>query len=389
LLPLPVDPAEATKGRKFVRSRLGVRPEQVLALTVAGAKKMSPVWGEGFDDVLRRALTRTPDLAVALVGVPDQGPWRALKSAFPRRVFPLGMRGDTHDLQTAADLYLDSYPLSGGTALLEAAAAGLPVLSLEPTGEYGYVYQADAPGLDPTGTVFSIEEEFLAAIDQLVADPELRVVRGEEVRGDVLARHAGPGWQDDLENLYRRAGEVPMADLDEYPVPVEALDYAATLVPFVQSQDVTPDPVQLCGPLGDQMDQTMQFDLFVTARRELGVSLSVRVSPGWEANPAWMMRLIALAMEHPRLSASLPFVAGDAGDGSLSLRALEPVLAANGATTADCDNLSLDAHAPVATGARVSDELALHAGSLDLLEALLTSPCWDELPVVHAGVPGA
>jgi hypothetical protein len=92
------------------------------------------------------------------------------------------------------------------------------------------------------------------------------------------------------------------------------------------------------------------------------------------------MRLTALAKQHPMLSVSLPFVPGDDPRGTRSIRVLEPVLAANGNTLADCGDLSLDLRTPKVVGPAVNGELPVDPGALDLLELLLTSPYWDEMP---------
>ncbi|MFW3173011.1 glycosyltransferase family 4 protein [Geodermatophilus sp. CPCC 206100] len=387
LLPLPIDAPTGSSTRKSVRKQLGLRPRQVAALTVATWYKLEPLWGDGFDGLLRRALTDCPDLVVVLVGVSAEGLWSALQAQFPGRVHALGYLADPGALHAGVDVYLNSYPVSSGTSVLEAGAAGLPVLSLHDHEHYGDVYQANSPGLAHTGHGAASVDEYLAALRRLVDDPEHRRERGDAARREVLGTHTGPEWAAALERLYARARAAEVADLDEYAALEPDVDYAASLVPLTMRGKGTPDAVSLCGPLGDRMDQRMQFDLYLATHERRGRRLSVRVSRGWEDSPAWVMRLAELAKRHPQLSVSLPFVAGDDVHGSRSLAALEPVLAANGDTPADCGDLSLDVRAPRPDGPSVTGELALQSDSLDSLELLLTSPCWDGVDVAALAGP--
>jgi hypothetical protein len=377
-----------TAARKTVRRQLGLRPRQVAAVTVAAGYKMGPIWGEGFDVVLGRALTDCPDLVVFLVGVQAEGAWRTLQSGFPGRVHPLGVLPDPESLYPGMDVYLNSFPISSGTSILEAGAAGLPLLSLHSHERYGDVYQAGAPGLERTGHAAADIGAYLDTLRELVVDPAIRRQRGDTARREILDSHAGPAWNEALERVYRQARNAEVADLDHYPQPSTDLDYAAALLPLTQHDDVTPDPLTLSSPLAGQLDARTRFDVLLATHPEPMRRLSVRVSHGWAENPAWTMRLTGLAKRHPLLSVSLPFVAGDDSQGTRSIRALEPVLAANGDSIADCGTLTLDLRAPKVTGPAVTGELALQPAALDLLELILTSPYWDEVPRTEA-VPGA
>lgn len=377
LLPLPIDPSPTASPRKAVRSRLGLRPSQVAAVTVAGEFKMSALWGDGFHDLLRRVLPQVPDLAVVIVGAPAEGVWKQLQADFPQRVFPLGHVEEAAALYPGMDVYLDSYPLSSATSILEASTAGLPPLSLLLNEGYRESFHANSPGLAGTGHAMSTEEEYVATLRALVEDRDFRRERSELARREVTAIHSGASWSADLEELYRRAREVTVVDLDEYPAAVQDLDYTdriAALSPGVHRGD----PVASCWPLAALADDRLRFDVFIATHPQRNASLAVRVSGGWEDHPAWMLRLAGLAQQYPRLSVSLPFVRGDDASGSRTVGVLEPVLAANGTTLDDCGDISLDVRAPQVSGPAVTGELALQSESLDSLEQLLSSPVWDE-----------
>jgi hypothetical protein len=387
-LPLPIDTAAPTTSRKAVRRELGLRPSQVAAVTVAAEYKTRPIWGEGFDAVLGRALTHCPDLVVFLVGVEAEGAWQTLQSTFPGRVRPMGVVPDVGPLYPGMDVYLDSYPISSGTSILEAGATGLPLLGLHSHERYGDVYQSDAPGLERLGHAAADLPAYLDALRELVDDPGIRRERAEATRREITAAHAGATWSEALERVYEQAHRAEQANLDQYPPPPTDLDYAAALLPLTQYRDATPDPLALAWPLGTALDARTRFDVSLATHPERMKRLSVRIAHGWESNPAWTMRLTGLAKQHPLLSVSLPFVPGDDARGTRSIRTLEPVLAANGDTLADCGDLSLDLRAPKVVGPAVDSELPVDPGALELLELMLTTPYWDDVRPRRAPVAG-
>jgi glycosyltransferase involved in cell wall biosynthesis len=380
LLPLPMsdDPVDPAAGPQL-RRKLGLRPEDVVAVAVASEQKMAPVWGKGFDTLVARALSEHPRLKIVLAGPAAEGGWASLAARFRGRLIVAGAVPDPEPFYAAADIYLNPYPVPGGTSVLEAAIAGVPVLSLQDMTErdgHVQVFPADSPGLVDLRHAAATEEDYFSRLRKLVRDPALRTERGAAARAAVLAAHAGPGWTRSLEQLYRQAAEAEIADLSEHPARVEDPHYGAMLLAFVSPGDARFELSSAAAPLGPQLDERLSYDLFAAENHHLGPSLAVRVSRGWENHPAWLMRLLALATRYPRLSVSLPFAAGDDAQGSRSVRELTAVLAVNGDTVTDCGDISLDSVAPASSGPAVTGDLPLTTDALDKLETLLSSPFW-------------
>jgi glycosyltransferase involved in cell wall biosynthesis len=379
LLPLAVDEVVGSVATEQVRAQLGLRPEDVVGLSVASAFKMRPVWGRGFDSLVARALTEFPRLKVVLAGVAAEGPWAELAQRFRGRLLPLGAVPDPAPLYAAADIYLNSYPLPAGTSVLEAAISGLPVLSLlDLAAKDGNatVLQSCAPGLDGVRHAEVTEDDYLRHLRKLVRDDRLRSDRGSAARESVLAAHAGAGWLEQLEALYETARTAGGADLDEYSQPAPRdLDYAAMVLSFAAPLDSTMELLAAAAPLGPQVNG-LAYDLFAVSARDAGRPLTVRISQGWEDHPEWTRRLLALAEAHPWLAVSLPFAAGDDVKGSRSVALLTSLLELNGSTLSDCGDISLDAEAPTAARVPAVGEVALTAGALDMVEEFLASPHW-------------
>jgi glycosyltransferase involved in cell wall biosynthesis len=391
LLPLPLDDAPPSTNRDQVRRSLGLNPTDVVGLSVASPQKMAPVWGRGFDDLLTEVLTAHPRLKVALVGPDCQGVWAGLAARFRGRLLPLGVLGDLDQLYGAADLYLNSYPMPGGTSVLEAALAGMPVVSLRDVDErYGHaaVYQADSPGLAGVGHASTSDHQYVTRLRKLIRDPSLRAREGGLARAAVLAAHTGDGWARSLEALYDQARSVPAADLDEYTQPEPDLGYGGMLISFVSPGTASLEIDAATHVLGEQPDGELLADLFAVANRAEGESLSVRVEAGWEHQPAWTTRLLALARRYPRLAVSLPFIAGD-DTGTAGVAQLSQLLARLGQGLDDCGDIGLDAVAPETSGPSLRGELSHLDEALDRLEALVSSPCWTPLASAADASPPA
>jgi hypothetical protein len=383
-LALPIPDLDLPTSRTQMREALGLT-DQVAALSVGAAYKMSPVWGEGFDEILALALDRFPQLVVYLVGPSEGERWAALDARFPGRVFLLGVIPDPESLFPAMDLYLDSYPLTGGTSLMEAAMAGLPMLSLQREMPYGDVYYADIPGVTGPGYVGRTDEEYLTTLGELVADPEVRRCRGAHAREQVLATNAGPAWDAALESVYERARSVPPVDLAEYPAGIEESSYGASVLALTAGTLPPDEPVtaeMFSGPVARHLDRRMRYDLAVaTAHRP---TLSVRVPAGWETHEAWLARLAEIADRHARLRVSLPPVLADDGTGAASVARLESVLAAVGQDTAGCGDFCLEVEPPAVAGLSIGEELTFTPDALDVVEELLGSALWADAATVSA-----
>lgn len=381
LVPLPIDALPATVPPAELRRGLGLRPDAVVAVTVADEAKMSPLGGRGMDHLLDRALTQCRQLVVLLVGAPPTGVWARLAARYPGRLLPLGSVPDPAPYYAVADIYLDSYPTRAGTSVLEAAVLGVPVLALVdlPADDLLSVYQAGSPGLlgQPSATT---PEQYVRMLRSLVADRDLRARRGAEVQAAVADAHSGPGWTKAMEALYDQARRSSAVDVDELADAVEDPRYGAMLLTFIRSTTESPEPLSALGPLEDLDDAQLRADVFAVSNRDRGPHLTVRIAAGWEEERARTSRLLSLAGAHPRLAVSLPFTASDDVAGSRSSAILVELLADLGQTPEDCGEIRVEAPPARPVIPSVAGELPLTTEALDWLEQLLCSPGWAPPP---------
>ena len=106
---------------------LGLDPDAPVVLTIASPYKLRAVLEPSYGDLAAAVLDAVPGATLLLVG---PGPDDAVALPGDPRVRALGPLPDVAPQLAAADLLLDSWPVTGGTTALDAGAAGLPVLAL-------------------------------------------------------------------------------------------------------------------------------------------------------------------------------------------------------------------------------------------------------------------
>jgi hypothetical protein len=218
ILPLPLAGAVAADAdRGEARARLGIRPGQVVLLTVASAYKFGPVGGAHFLDAVEPVLAAHPEAVLLAVGPPDDGRFAEARLRTGGRVRALGGLPTVDHLYAAADVYLESYPCSSGTAVRESAAYGTPVLTFAPDPVEAEMLGSDVSLAEVWQRAESVEE-YLDLAGELIVDVGARARWGEAARESVAESHDESVWVSMVEDVYRQAaaaGPVDAGELDE------------------------------------------------------------------------------------------------------------------------------------------------------------------------------
>jgi hypothetical protein len=267
------------------------------------------------------------ELTLMLVG-PDESDraFKELATRFRDRVHLLGRVAGASALCPAADLYLDSYPVSGGTSLLEAAAAGLPVLSLQDTEYYSEVWIAQSPGLSSAVHKAASVDGYVLKVKQLARSRSARVAQGASTQESVLASHSGEGWLSSLEALYaqaRSAGLAGSGSLDSLTPPVEDERYHDNLWRFMGGEGQVLSFEDTMRPYVNLADDQLKARLqaaWLFAEASVGGDgaaagghgpvARVRLERGWEADPLLVLRALQMTAADPLLALSLPPITG-------------------------------------------------------------------------------
>ncbi len=182
VVPSGIDPPAAftAAARSDLRRNLGIQEADTVAVTVAA---LSP--GKGHRDLLRAMVAvspRAPSLKLWIVG---EGPLRAELEREGRllglegSVQFLGFRTDIQALLQAADFFCLATRHEGlGSSILEAMAAGLPVVATRVGGIPEIVEDGRTGVLVP----LSDPAAFAESLERMASDPGLRVRMGELAR---------------------------------------------------------------------------------------------------------------------------------------------------------------------------------------------------------------
>ena len=201
-LPLPI-PRRRFEPDRSIRSRMGMSANEKLAISVARAIKFrDTALTPTFSALLAHALESIPDLVFCAVGPTlAESPWADLTARFGRRVHATGPVAEPARFVAAADIYLDTFPFSSTTSLLEAASAGLPVLSLD-----GHDGLATVLGLAD----FLVDREsrprspdaYIQQLRKLVSSEAERARRGAAVQDGYFRVTEEDAWLAQLQRMY-------------------------------------------------------------------------------------------------------------------------------------------------------------------------------------------
>jgi glycosyltransferase involved in cell wall biosynthesis len=171
----PIERSLPERSRKLVRATLGVADDTLLILMVSRLEE-----GKGHKILLESlASLRALQWRLAVVGgaqgAQEVKYLEAMKNLAQRfgiaeRVDFLGSRSDSSDLLGAADIFCHPHtaPESFGIAIVEAMAAGVPVIASAKGGPIETV--GDSGVLVPAGDV----ESLTGALSRLMSSPKLR-----------------------------------------------------------------------------------------------------------------------------------------------------------------------------------------------------------------------
>ena len=225
ILPVPLSPAPSALDRESSRRALGLSNTDVLALSVASGYKFSSARGDGLLPLLEQALGRRVALRVLAVGPGGRTDWREASTRTSRRLGSMGIRDDIPAMYGSADIYLDSFPFSSLTSMLEAGQHGLPLVAYANRAPGADVLGFDDPAIEGLAIQARTDAEYLAAIEKLVDDPALRLESGRRIQRAIAADHEGQGWREHLERAYRQATSV------HFSPRVDSLDSGADPIP--------------------------------------------------------------------------------------------------------------------------------------------------------------
>lgn len=182
---------------KVARESLDISKEAVVFVSVANQFKITPE----LSDTWAKIIASTPDSVLMLF--PYGSNWT---STYPKKSFlelmittfsrygvekdrllildpdPVPNRDDIKEYLKITDVYLDSYPFSGSTSLIEPLEVGLPIVSKKGTTFRSSMGAALLQELDVPDLVADSEESYIKLAIALGTEPELRKQKSAQIK---------------------------------------------------------------------------------------------------------------------------------------------------------------------------------------------------------------
>lgn len=176
------------------RKRLGLPQDKTIILTTGGPHKYNPFTGKDFCSVVKKILINKSDVICVGVGPTiETGLWSSDNKLF-MPIGPVDYDSGYVDYLNACDIYIDSIPLGGGVAMLDALQFRKPVLSYSlfklPLGDI-------IKGVD---TIYD-ESVFEQILHRLIENEQYRQKFAETELNTVLDYHGIDRWKLNVEAM--------------------------------------------------------------------------------------------------------------------------------------------------------------------------------------------
>jgi hypothetical protein len=238
LLPIKLEPIHRKISRIEAKRQLNLPDDSILILSIARGVKYKTINGISFADAHVPLLTQHPQAILLVIGAGDRQDWSHAVQQTGNRIKSLSETENTGLYYQAADIYVDSYPFSSNTSLLEAGSYEVPLVSRFPyPSDACAILGADAPGL--TNNLIHVQSlaEYTAVLSQLVQDEEYRNSLGKATRLKIVETHMDQSWQQSLHDIYAYITTLPQYSLSSQPQDQIVLDEPDVFLPRVFGSD--------------------------------------------------------------------------------------------------------------------------------------------------------
>ena len=226
-LPIPVDLGLKSCSNKIIaKNKLGIPLDKKIIVTAGSKYKYDPIYDDKIFLEALDAIMEDETVLLYVIG-PDgtEKTWENLLKKYNERVIFLGYvsyENGYNDYIISADVFLDSYPVSGGTVCVDAIRNSCPFLSLCTVfGNIDFVRNSDG--------FCSNKGELISKTKRLLNDPEysLFILKNEEYL--FKKDHSYENWNSFLENILHSVNVHKISNLSEEQEPIIIDNYCLTL----------------------------------------------------------------------------------------------------------------------------------------------------------------
>jgi len=182
--------------KEAARNNLGLGREKKVILTVGDEYKYQNAFGYDFKRCVRGIISKDPNILVYAVGIPCKGEWKKLSKESNGAFVPVGRIKNKvvfDSYYAAADVYMEGFPFSSLTAMLEAGLNLLPIQRMH--NPVAPILSGDDLALDGLISVARSESEYIeGAVSLINLTAEKKNKLGRAIRESIISKHCGSSW---------------------------------------------------------------------------------------------------------------------------------------------------------------------------------------------------
>lgn len=185
-----------TINKKEFRKQFGFPVDKKIIITAGSDTKYRPIGNDGFIDVLLN-LVDDNTYVYAIGAEKNSTLWKNAYKASNGHIIALGCIDFSHDYLKyigIADLYLDSYPMNGWTATIDAVTMNVPVLSLE-----SILQQLDY--LTATNSCCYTKKEIIEKARIVLTNQNYAENLNSELKKSLIQQHSKEAWDNKISKL--------------------------------------------------------------------------------------------------------------------------------------------------------------------------------------------
>ena len=204
LLPIPLAFPEVRDGAKeLAREKLSIPNKSIVILTVASPGKFIPSGQYNYYRTIKRVLDKNPNVLVKIIGIDKAEEIEKYGFEINSQIELLGLITQPQLYYEAADIYIDSMPISSYTSLLEAMYFKcFPVLPFNPLESMNV---ENEPALKGVVIHAKDESEQVDFIQQAIDNLPFRKLISDKGAKLVREHYTNSGWKLYLEKLYKNS----------------------------------------------------------------------------------------------------------------------------------------------------------------------------------------
>ncbi len=224
--PIPVSNEHIELNKHSSREKLGFSQEEKILVTSGAPNKFSPAIDTDFFDVIEEVL-ENHEVKLYVIGVEyEDENWARLAKYFEKKLFLIGtidFKDGFLDYVCAADLVLDSHPMGGCTALIDAISCKTPYVSLDSQiGQADFVVESEG--------FCATKEDFVKKIKAVL---ESEVFTKKLYENEVFyfeKDHSPENWLKNLEEILAQVPKIhKVKDISKEEAPCFIDEYTLTL----------------------------------------------------------------------------------------------------------------------------------------------------------------